>query len=120
MKRVLIVDDNPRNLALAGVILELEYEVIEADNGPLALELAKTGKPDLVLMDLSMPQMDGWEALAELRKMPETAALPVIAVTAHALVGDRERALAAGFNAYVTKPIDDRELLAVIKQHIGE
>lgn len=119
MKRVLIVDDNPRNLALAGVILELDYDVVEADSGKAALAAVAAHPPDLVLLDLSMPGMDGWQVLNVLRSDPASAALPVVAVTAHALVGDREKALDAGFTEYVTKPIDEGALLSVIERLIG-
>jgi CheY-like chemotaxis protein len=104
---VLVVEDNVRNRKLVRTILEFRgIEVIECDDGEPALALAKKHRPALVLMDIELPKVSGLEALAQLRGDPETAGIPVIAVTASVTAGERERVVAAGFSAYVSKPID--------------
>jgi CheY-like chemotaxis protein len=104
---ILIVEDNERNRKLVRTILEFRgYEVVECADGEPSLSLAKQHKPALVLMDIELPKMDGITALGRLRADPETAAIPVIAVTASVTSGERERVVAAGFNAYIAKPID--------------
>lgn len=107
MSTILLVEDVEDNRALARFLLEADgHDVIEAVNGLEALDLARARKPDLVLMDLSLPEMDGWEAARRLWVDPATADLRVVAVTAHAMAGDRERVLEAGFLGYLSKPID--------------
>lgn len=107
MKTLLLVEDVEDNRDLARLLLEgAGYEVIEAVNGLEAVEMAKAHRPDLILMDLSLPGMDGWEATRAIQAAPETAGIPVVAVTAHAMSGDRDRVLAAGFKGYITKPIE--------------
>ena len=104
---VLVVEDNVRNRKLVRTILEFRgCEVVECDDGEPALALAKQHRPALVLMDIELPKVDGLTALARLRADPETAAIPVVAVTASVTASERERVVAAGFNAYVAKPID--------------
>jgi CheY-like chemotaxis protein len=115
MKRILVVDDSPKNLELLAVILELDYEVLEASDGVEAVEVATQELPDLILMDLSMPRLDGWGALKQLRQDERTQRIPVVAVTAHALKGDRESALKAGFDDYFTKPVMAPELLDLVE-----
>ena len=105
------MEDNPDNRLLVKVILEPVYEVVEYETGLAALEDLAKQKPDLVLLDVSLPEMDGTEVLARIRAEPALRALPVIALTAHAMAGDREKYLAAGFDDYVTKPIVDETLL---------
>jgi CheY-like chemotaxis protein len=119
MKRILIVEDNPRNLELAAVILELEYEILEAENGKLGVAMARDKRPDLILMDLSMPELDGFGALKELRADSALARIPVVAFTAHAHQADRDAAQQAGFDAYVTKPVDADELLKTVERLLG-
>ena len=92
-------------------VLEDDYEVFSAENGEEALRQVEMQEPDLVLMDLSMPVLDGWEAIARLRAQPKTAALPIIALSAHAIAAEIDRAMAAGATDFVTKPIDEDELL---------
>jgi len=105
--RVLLVEDNPDNLALVRFLLERSgYAVIEAYNGVQGLELARTEKPDLILMDLSLPELDGWAAAQELKADQATAAIPLLALTAHTLPGDRKRAMESGFDGYISKPIN--------------
>lgn len=105
--RVLLVDDEPDNLEVVAETLEFHGATVKtAANGQLALDALKDFKPDVILLDLSMPVMDGWQTLRHLRENPETRILPIISLSAHAIVGDKERALQVGFDAYVTKPIN--------------
>jgi CheY-like chemotaxis protein len=112
--KILIVDDNDLNLELVNQLLEDDYELASASNGQEALDVAAEFRPDLVLMDLSMPVMDGWEATTRLRADPTHANVKILALTAHAIQAEIERALACGCDAYVTKPIDDDLLLREI------
>ena len=117
MKTVALVEDNPDNRLLARIILGSLYEVTEYETGFAALEGLQKQKPDLVLLDVSLPEMDGTEVLRRIRADANLRDLPVIALTAHAMAGDREKYLAAGFDEYVTKPIvDETLLLGVIKK----
>jgi len=111
MKTVALVEDNSDNRLLVRVILESLYEVTEYENGFAALEGLPKERPDLVLLDVSLPEMDGTEVLRRIRADANLRELPVIALTAHAMAGDREKYLAAGFDEYVTKPIVDETLL---------
>jgi len=120
MKRILIVDDEPFNLDLLSQILEEDYEVIEANNGRKGLETALAEKPDLILLDMLMPEMNGWEVAAAVRASEAIADVPIIAVTAQAMAGDEARAMDAGCHAYLTKPIDDDVLLEKIAELLGE
>ena len=109
--RILVVEDNQDNMTLvADVLHSLDYEVIQAFDGEQGVRLAAAEHPDLILMDLSLPRMDGWAATRLIKANPELREIPIIAVTAHAMVGDRERALEAGCDDYVAKPINLREL----------
>ncbi|MCE7875252.1 response regulator [bacterium CPR1] len=113
MPRILLVEDNENNRdMLSRRLLRKGYEVILAEDGRQALEKAEAEKPDLVLMDMSLPEIDGWEATRRLKANPITAATPVIALTAHAMSGDREKAMEAGCDDYDTKPVDLASLLA--------
>jgi two-component system, cell cycle response regulator DivK len=109
--KIAVVEDNPDNRMLVNAILEDDYEISEYETGKDAISGLVEDGPDLVLLDISLPEMDGTEVLAWIREQPEFAALPVIALTAHAMAGDREKYLAAGFNDYVTKPIVDESVL---------
>jgi CheY-like chemotaxis protein len=111
MKKIVVVEDNPDNRLLVQVILEPLYEVAEYEDGFAALEGLQKARPDLVLLDVSLPGMDGPEVLRRIRADAGLRDLPIIALTAHAMAGDRERYLAAGFDDYVTKPIVDETLL---------
>jgi two-component system, cell cycle response regulator DivK len=111
MKKIAVVEDNPDNRLLVRVILESLYEVVEYETGFAALEGLPKEKPDVILLDISLPEMDGTEVLRRIRADAQLRALPVIALTAHAMSGDREKYLEAGFNDYVTKPIVDETLL---------
>lgn len=111
MKHIAVVEDNPDNRLLARVILEPLYRVSEYETGFLALAGLRKEMPDLVLLDVSLPEMDGTEVLNQIRAEERLRNLPVVALTAHAMAGDREKFLALGFNEYVTKPIVDETLL---------
>ncbi|MCS6837013.1 MAG: response regulator [Anaerolineae bacterium] len=116
---ILVVEDNRDNMILiADVLSSLDYEVVQARDGEQGLALAQQSKPDLILMDLSLPRMDGWATTRELRKLPDFQSLPIIALTAHAMSGDRERALQAGCTDYISKPINLQELARKLKQHL--
>ncbi|MCC2664397.1 MAG: Response regulator receiver protein, partial [Geminicoccaceae bacterium] len=104
MRRILIVEDVEYNRDLLVQLLEDDYEVLTAADGAAGIELAARGRPDLILMDLSLPVVDGWEATRRLKARPETLAIPVIALTAHAMQGDEDKARACGCDDYLTKP----------------
>ena len=105
--RVLLVEDNEDNLQLVRFLLERAgYSVICGHNGREGLAMARQELPNLILMDLSLPEIDGWEAAQELKADPKTAHIPLLALTAHTLPGDRQRALSLGFDGYISKPID--------------
>jgi two-component system, cell cycle response regulator DivK len=113
---VLIVEDNERSMKLFRDVLEVRgYLTLEATTGAKALDLATRHLPDVVLMDVQLPDVDGVQALRRIRTDARTAFLPVVAVTAQAMDGDRERFLRAGFDAYLSKPVDIAELLDVVK-----
>jgi two-component system, cell cycle response regulator DivK len=115
-EQILLVEDNARNMALLRDVLHATgYQTLEASTGRQALDLASEHTPALVLMDIRLPDMDGTDALRLLRSEARTASIPVFAVTAEAMAGDRERFLEAGFDAYLAKPIDVDELLATIR-----
>lgn len=116
--RILIVDDNPVNLELVSQLLEDDYSIATATNGKEAIEAVASFSPALVLMDLSMPVMDGWTATKQLRANRANARLKIIALSAHAIPSELERAVAAGCDDFVTKPIDDNVLLAKIEEQL--
>ena len=119
MATILLVEDNERNRKLARTILEFRgYEVVECEDGEPALELARKHRPALVLMDIQLPTVDGITALRRLRADPDTAAIPVVAVTASVTPGERDRVVAAGFNGYVSKPIDVATFGDMVARHI--
>ena len=116
MPRILIVEDNEENRDSLSRRLERRgFEVLLAADGKIGVAVAKAEKPDLVLMDMNMPEVDGWEATRQIKAVSELALVPVIALTAHAMSGDRERAIAAGCADYHTKPIEFPKLLAQIE-----
>ena len=107
MPKILLVEDNEMNRDMLSRRLEKRgYVLVMAVDGPQALEMARSKTPDLILMDLSLPEMDGWEVARRLRADDSTRRIPIIALTAHAMAGDRERAIEAGCNDYDTKPVD--------------
>jgi two-component system cell cycle response regulator DivK len=110
-RRILVVEDNPKNLKLVRDVLEFSgFEVIEAASGEEGVRLAGEASPDLILMDLQLPGIDGSEALRQIRANAQNPSVPVVAVTAFAMNDDRERAFQSGFNGYVEKPISVRGL----------
>lgn len=111
MKKIAVIEDNPDNRLLVCALLEDEYELCEYEDGPAALAALASNMPDLVLLDISLPHMDGSEVLTHIRADERLKALPVIALTAHAGSSDREKFLAEGFDDYVTKPITDEAIL---------
>lgn len=117
--KILVVDDNGSNREYARQVLISHWEVEQAAGGPEALEALAKSVPDLLLLDLSMPVIDGWEVLRNVRAKPETRDLPVVACSAHAMRGDKERALAAGFDAYLTKPYRPTELVNMVEEFLG-
>jgi len=120
MPRLLIVEDNEMNRdMLSRRLIKRGYEVDMAVDGEQGLALARSNPPALILMDMSLPGLDGWGATRQLKTMPETRAVPVIALTAHAMAGDREKALAAGCDDFDTKPVDLPRLLAKIEALVG-
>ena len=115
MAKILLVEDNEMNRDMLSRRLERRgYQVVIAEDGATGVTKAKSETPDLILMDMSLPVMDGWEATRQIKAVPETQHIPIIALTAHAMAGDEEKALAAGCNAYETKPVDLPKLLAKI------
>jgi two-component system cell cycle response regulator DivK len=119
-RRVLVVEDNEKNMKLVrDVLLATGYTALGATTGEDAVELAQAYEPALVLMDVQLPGIDGLEALRRLRQHELTVSIPVLAVTAQAMSGDRERFLGAGFDGYLAKPIDIVELIQVVQEHCG-
>mgnify|MGYP000889970886 CR=1 FL=1 len=117
MVRILLVEDNEMNRDMLSRRLSRRgFEVLLAENGQAGVELAASQRPDLVLMDMSLPVMDGWEATRRIKADPSTAAIPVIALTAHAMATDREMALQAGCDDYDSKPVDLARLIGKIEQ----
>ena len=117
---ILIVEDNEKNLKLARDILQFRgYRTIEAGTAEEGIELARAQQPDLVLMDVQLPGMDGVTALGHLRAEPATAPIPVVALTAFAMKDDQERFLAAGFDGYLVKPINIREFPEQVQGFLG-
>jgi len=117
-KRILVVEDNEQNLYLATFLLKKNgYEVIAARNGLEAIEKAKAEKPDMILMDMQFPEMDGYEATKRIKGIPELSHIPIIAVTSYAMVGDREKVLAAGCVGYIEKPIIPETFVSEIEKY---
>jgi CheY-like chemotaxis protein len=116
-EKILVVEDNEQNRMLMRQILtHYGYEVLEATDGLTGLEMARAHLPALILLDIQMPVMNGLAVIRELRNDPEVSKIKAIAVTSFAMKGDRERALQAGFDEYVTKPIDTRKFVALVKE----
>jgi two-component system cell cycle response regulator DivK len=118
-KTILVVDDTEFNRDLVVQLLEDDYDIIIAENGADALDKTRRQRPDLILMDLGMPVMDGWEATRRLKADDDLRHIPVIAVTSHAMVGDEIEARKAGCDDYLPKPIDEDLLLKKIKKYLG-
>jgi len=121
MARILLVEDNEMNRdMLSRRLTRRGFEVLIAENGELAIAMTASERPDLVLMDMSLPVIDGWEATRRLKADPATAAVPIIALTAHAMDSDREQAMAAGCDDYDSKPVDLPRLLGKIENLLAD
>ena len=120
MKRVLIVEDVELNRDLLVQLLEEDYDLLTATNGAAGIELAERECPDLILMDLSLPVVDGWEATRRIKANPALRHIPIIALTAHAMMGDEDKARAAGCDDYLSKPIDEDLLYEKLARFLGE
>ena len=120
MSKILLVEDNEMNRDMLSRRLERKgYEVVIAVDGQAGIDMASSGNPDIILMDLSLPVIDGWEATRKIKADPATQSIPVIALTAHAMAGDKQKALEAGCDDYDTKPIDLKRLLEKIDNLLG-
>ncbi len=120
MASVLVVEDQAENLDLMVYLLKaFGHEVLVARNGSEGLAIAARDRPDLVVMDLQMPVMDGYEAASLLKADPAMSGIPLVAVTAYAMVGDRERIMASGFDGYLTKPIDPQTFVGELERHLA-
>lgn len=116
---VLLVEDNPRNLKLARDVLEhAGFVVAVAASGEDAVDLAISAQPDVILMDLQLPGIDGYEALERIRRHDDTVSIPVVALTAFAMAQDRERVLSSGFDGYLEKPISVRDFPTQVREHL--
>lgn len=117
---ILYIEDNPQNMRLVRKMLKVGgYAMIEAVDGISGLEAARETRPDVILVDINLPDIDGTEVTARLKADPELAHIPVIALTANAMFGDRERFLDAGCDGYLAKPISKKELLGVVDQYLA-
>ncbi len=121
MAKILLIEDNELNRDMLSRRLERRgYQVVIAADGEQGVQLAQTEAPDLILMDMSLPVLDGWEVARQLKAAPETRGIPIIALTAHAMVGDRKKALEAGCDDYDTKPIEFPRLVEKIEALLGK
>ena len=117
-ERVLVVEDNEKSMKLFRDVLDASgYRTLEATTGSEAVAMVSEHTPDLVLMDIQLPDLDGVQALHRLRAAPRTATIPIVALTAQAMQGDRERFLRAGFDGYVSKPVNVRDLIETVREH---
>lgn len=122
MPRLLYIEDNEDNLYMLTLFFDVQggYEVLSAASGAEGIVIAVAERPDLILMDLNLPEIDGWEAARRLKADPATRGIPLIALTAHAMAGDREKALAAGCDDFDTKPVQFDRLLAKIERALSK
>ena len=117
--RILVVEDHEDNRRiLRDLLTSAGFQLIEAETGPDGVQMAKVHQPDLILMDLQLPGIDGYEAARQIKAESRLSSVPIIAVTSYALSGDEERAFAAGCSAYISKPYSPRQLLARIREHL--
>ncbi len=118
--RILCVEDNPQNMRLVRKILKHQgYEVLEAVDGTSGIEMTETERPDLVLMDINLPDIDGLEATRRLKANAAVSHIPIVALTANAMYGDEERCLAAGCDGYVSKPVSKTKLIGVVEEFLS-
>lgn len=120
MKRILVVEDDQFNRDLLEQLLDEDYEILLAVDGAACIEMAEQKRPDLILMDMSLPVMDGWEATRRIKADEALKSIPIIALTAHAMRGDEEKARNAGCDDYLTKPIDEEILFEKLQQYLGD
>lgn len=119
-RRILVVEDQPDNRRiLRDLLSSVGFQTIEAEDGEAGVEAAARERPDLILMDIQLPVLDGYEATRRIKADPELRAIPIIVVTSYALGGDEAKARAAGCDAYVTKPYSPRQLLATVREYLG-
>jgi len=119
MKKVLIIEDNPNNLYMMRfIVTKLGHQVLEARDGASGVDMAKKNRPDLILMDIQLPILDGYAATQKIREDDTLAGVPIIAVTSYAMVGDREKTLEAGCTAYVEKPINPETFIQVLERYL--
>lgn len=119
-EKILVIEDNALNLKLVRSLLMLEdYEVVEAVNAEIGIQLAKEQHPDLILMDIQLPGMDGLTATRQLKADPDVTAIPVVALTAYAMLGDEQKALEAGCAGYISKPLDTKEFPQLISRFLA-
>ena len=119
--KILLIEDNPNNRYLVSFLLEGRgYEVVLAHDGPAGIALARSIRPALILLDIQLPEMDGYEVARRLQADPASATIPIVAVTSFAMLGDRERALAAGCDGYIEKPIDPETFAAEVEVHLPD
>lgn len=117
--KILYIEDNEQNMYLVTFILEKHgYEICAATDGQEGIDLAARIRPDLILLDIQLPRMDGYTVARQLRTNPDLAAIPIVAVTSYAMAGDRDKALAAGCNGYIEKPINPDTFVRQIEQHL--
>ncbi len=119
MKKILIVEDVELNLELLEQLLEDEYVLVSAGNGQAGVQLAQSEMPDLILMDMSLPVMDGWTATREIKASPDLKNIPIIGLSAHAMSGDAQKAFDAGCDEYLTKPVDEDLLFNVLERFLN-
>ena len=116
---ILVIEDNVDNLELVSFLLERSgFQTIKATDGRNGLEIARTNRPDLILMDLTIPEIDGWNLVQRLKQDPATTSIPVLAMTAHILPGDRKRAIDSGCDGYITKPLDIPNFIPTLEKYM--
>lgn len=120
MKKILIVEDNEVNLDLLVQLLENHFSLLTANDGLQAIHQARAGQPDLILMDMALPELDGWEATRQIKSDPATQHITVIGVSSYAMPGDEERARQAGCDEYLAKPLDETTLFQFIEKYLGK
>ncbi|MEE9200244.1 MAG: response regulator [Candidatus Brocadiales bacterium] len=121
MKTVLVIEDNVDNMELISLILEKNgYKVLKAETGQQGFDMALEARPDFIILDIQLPDMDGLEVLRKIRSSEIDSGIPVIAMTSYAMVGDREKMMAAGCNGYIEKPIDLEKVIGQIREILGE
>jgi two-component system, cell cycle response regulator DivK len=118
--RILLIEDNAQNRYLTRFLLEQRgHEILQAETGPQGLALAATARPDLILLDIQLPGMDGHAVARELKSDPQLSSIPIVAVTSYAMAGDREKCLAAGAEGYIEKPINPESFAAEVERFLG-